>query len=365
MCGEHRLAGLGRRTGALPARVCREFWKITVESDDISQTSSESLLRPPSSRRDVRARRRGRDRPGCRTGRCASSAPLEPPADPRATTSSSPVTTCRCSTACPRHVRPDLRRSAVQHRPRADPALGDRHRRQRRVAGGLRRPPLPHRAAAEPQLRRRLRGLPRASSSRDWPARGSCWPLTGRCTSTSTTARPTTASSCSTSCSGATRSSTRSSGPTTTAPSRAAAGRPSTTRSWPTCAPPAPTTSTPTRWSASPTWRPGLVGAEKAARGKRPTDVWFHTIVPTNGAEKTGYPTQKPAGRAAAAGGGVVAARGMVPGSVRGVGHRRRGVRASSGVATSSSTPARSAIDVMRARLGEPSAPARARAART
>jgi site-specific DNA-methyltransferase (adenine-specific) len=41
---------------------------------------------------------------------------------------------------------------------------------------------------------------------------------------------------------------------------------------------------------------PGLVGPEKAARGKRPTDVWFHTIVPTNGAEKTGYPTQKPAG---------------------------------------------------------------------
>ena len=45
-----------------------------------------------------------------------------------------------------------------------------------------------------------------------------------------------------------------------------------------------------------PYMAPGLVGAEKAARGKRPTDVWFHTIVPTNGAEKTGYPTQKPAG---------------------------------------------------------------------
>jgi site-specific DNA-methyltransferase (adenine-specific) len=41
---------------------------------------------------------------------------------------------------------------------------------------------------------------------------------------------------------------------------------------------------------------PGLVTPEKAARGKRPTDVWFHTIVPTNGAEKTGYPTQKPVG---------------------------------------------------------------------
>ena len=41
---------------------------------------------------------------------------------------------------------------------------------------------------------------------------------------------------------------------------------------------------------------PGLVGAEKAARGKTPTDVWWHTIVPTNGKEKTGYATQKPLG---------------------------------------------------------------------
>ncbi len=45
-----------------------------------------------------------------------------------------------------------------------------------------------------------------------------------------------------------------------------------------------------------PYMAPGLVGAEKAHRGKRPTDVWFHTIVPTNGGEKTGYPTQKPEG---------------------------------------------------------------------
>jgi len=39
---------------------------------------------------------------------------------------------------------------------------------------------------------------------------------------------------------------------------------------------------------------PGLVDEEKAARGKTPTDVWWHTIVHTNGDEKTGYPTQKP-----------------------------------------------------------------------
>ncbi len=41
---------------------------------------------------------------------------------------------------------------------------------------------------------------------------------------------------------------------------------------------------------------PKLVGPEKAARGKLPTDTWWHTIVATNGKEKTGYPTQKPLG---------------------------------------------------------------------
>ena len=53
-----------------------------------------------------------------------------------------------------------------------------------------------------------------------------------------------------------------------------------------------------------PYMAPGLVGPEKAARGKTPTDAWtdingsfwWHTIVPTNGKEKTGYPTQKPLG---------------------------------------------------------------------
>jgi site-specific DNA-methyltransferase (adenine-specific) len=45
-----------------------------------------------------------------------------------------------------------------------------------------------------------------------------------------------------------------------------------------------------------PYMAPGLVSAEKVARGKLPTDVWWHTIVPTNGHEKTGYPTQKPEG---------------------------------------------------------------------
>jgi site-specific DNA-methyltransferase (adenine-specific) len=45
-----------------------------------------------------------------------------------------------------------------------------------------------------------------------------------------------------------------------------------------------------------PYMAPGLVTPAKAARGKLPTDVWWHTIVPTNGSEKTGYPTQKPEG---------------------------------------------------------------------
>jgi site-specific DNA-methyltransferase (adenine-specific) len=45
-----------------------------------------------------------------------------------------------------------------------------------------------------------------------------------------------------------------------------------------------------------PYMAPGLVSAEKAARGKRPTDTWWHTIVATNGRERTGYPTQKPEG---------------------------------------------------------------------
>ena len=43
-----------------------------------------------------------------------------------------------------------------------------------------------------------------------------------------------------------------------------------------------------------PYMAPGLVGPEKAARGKVPTDVWWHTIVGTNSREKLGYPTQKP-----------------------------------------------------------------------
>ena len=45
-----------------------------------------------------------------------------------------------------------------------------------------------------------------------------------------------------------------------------------------------------------PYMAPGLVTKEKAARGKTPTDTWWHTIVSPTGREKTGYPTQKPLG---------------------------------------------------------------------
>ena len=102
------------------------------------------------------------------------------------------------------------------------------------------------------------------------------------------------------------------------------AGPPSTTRSSSTCGPPARITSTPTRSSASRTWRRSSSTAEKAARGKRPTDVWFHTIVPTNGAREDGLPDSEARGRAAADRGGVLAPGRLVPGPVRRLGHARR-----------------------------------------
>jgi len=45
-----------------------------------------------------------------------------------------------------------------------------------------------------------------------------------------------------------------------------------------------------------PYMAPGLVGKDKAEKGKLPTDTWWHTIVSPTGNEKTGYPTQKPLG---------------------------------------------------------------------
>jgi site-specific DNA-methyltransferase (adenine-specific) len=43
-----------------------------------------------------------------------------------------------------------------------------------------------------------------------------------------------------------------------------------------------------------PYMAPRLQTPERVARGKLPTDVWWHTIVPTSSRERTGYPTQKP-----------------------------------------------------------------------
>ena len=114
-----------------------------------------------------------------------------------------------------------------------------------------------------------------------------------------------------------------------------------------------------------PYMAPSLVGAEKAARGKRPTDVWFHTIVPTNGAEKTGYPTQKPAGVlrrlvAASSRPGAWCLDPFAGSGTLGAVCRELGRR----FVLIDSSPA--AIDVIRARLGQDlGAPGRARAART
>ena len=76
-----------------------------------------------------------------------------------------------------------------------------------------------------------------------------------------------------------------------------------------------------------PYMAPGLVTAEKAARGKLPTDVWWHTIVPTNGREKTGYPTQKPEGILRRIVAGLHPSGRLVPGLLRRQRHAWGGCR--------------------------------------
>ena len=51
-----------------------------------------------------------------------------------------------------------------------------------------------------------------------------------------------------------------------------------------------------------PYMAPGLVGKEKAKVGKTPTDVWWHTIVPTNGRGKNRVSDAKTARRAQSSG---------------------------------------------------------------
>ena len=76
-----------------------------------------------------------------------------------------------------------------------------------------------------------------------------------------------------------------------------------------------------------PYMAPGLVGAEKAAGGKTPTDTWWHTIVSPSGREKTGYPTQKPRGRPRSDRQGAFALRRSAARFLRGQRDVRRGGR--------------------------------------
>ena len=184
-----------------------------------------------------------------------------------------------------RRVLPaDLHRPAVQHRPapeRRDAArpCGDEDGERTGFQGRRYRSRAARRARAYARPLRRLPRLPRAAPRAGAPAaRGA----RARSTSTSTTARRTTASCCSTRSSGASASSTRSSGPTTTAraPRRRWPAKHDTILVY---------VRDPDRYhfdseevDREPYMAPGLVTPEKAARGKLPTDVWWHTIVPTD-----------------------------------------------------------------------------------
>ncbi len=166
---------------------------------------------------------------------------------------------------------------------------------RRRASPWLRRPHLSLRGRVRPRLGRRpaARRSTSRRSARDWPRSTVCWPPTDRSTSTSTGARRTTRDCSSTRCSVPRGSSTRSSGRTTTAAvHRDRWPRKHDTILW---------YAKGDRWlfdrdaiDRIPYLAPGLVGPEKAARGKLPTDVWWLTIVPPGSAERTGYPTQKP-----------------------------------------------------------------------
>ena len=131
----------------------------------------------------------------------------------------------------------------------------------------------------------------------------------------------------------------------------AAAGPRSTTRSCGTRVDPARYTFDYDAIDRIPYMAPGLVGPEKAARGKTPTDVWWQTIVPTNGRERTGYATQKPLAILTR-----IVARALAPGRPRARllrrqrHHRRgRGARWAATSCWSTRTPRRSRV--MRKRL--------------
>ena len=208
------------------------------------------------------------------------------------------ATTSSCSAACPTSRSPSstsTRRSTPAGTQRRLTLATSRDADGDRTGFGGRR----YRTATvvEPQLRRPVRRLLRRSSSRGCARRGGCSQPTGRSTCTSTIARRTTARCCSTSSSGATSFLNEiiwayDYGAPCEAPLAREARHDPRLRQGSG----ARTTSTPRPSTASRTWRPGSSAPEKAARGKLPTDVWWHTIVSPTGREKTGYPTQKPLG---------------------------------------------------------------------
>ena len=177
--------------------------------------------------------------------------------------------------------RADADPAAESGAPTTDRRSADRYGGRDRRPARVPRPRV--RAAARRPARATTTGSTTtgASSSRGSRRRGGCSPTTARSTCTSTTARRTTRRCCSTPCSGATASSTSSSGRTTTARRPASAGPPSTTRSSSTSRIPARYWFDSEAVDREPYMAPGLVTPEKAARGKLPTDVWWHTIVPT------------------------------------------------------------------------------------
>ena len=188
-----------------------------------------------------------------------------------------------------------------------DPPFNTGRTRRLQSITTTRRQPTPPATAADSRVatttpsRARSRGMTTRSpttgrsSSRGSPRPGACSTTAAPSTCTSTTGRRTTPRSPSTRSSAATTSSTSSSGRTTTAPKRPAlagqARHDPRLREAPRPLPLRQLGRRPRAYMA-----PGLVTPEKAARGKLPTDVWWHTIVSTNGAERTGYPTQKPEG---------------------------------------------------------------------
>ena len=217
---------------------------------------------------------------------------------------------------------------------------------------GLRRPALPLAAAADAELRRRLRRLPGVSGA----AAGARAGAAGAARDALLPHRLPRGALLQ----AAARRGVRPRRvperadlePTTTAPSRAGAGRPSTTRSSSTCARPAAHWFDADAVEREPYMAPGLVSAEKAARGKRPTDVWFHTIVPDQRPREDGLPDAEARGGAAAARRRLLAAGRLVPGSVRGLGDARRGLPGAGPAvrARRSSNPV--AIEVMRLGAG-------------